>query len=533
MRLLSMLFKRWATYRLSKAANLRDIQRWMLRKHARRTALVVGATTLRFEQLEQQVQSWAQAFHNAGLRVGDGILVIIDDPLYSVIVRFAGVEAGLVQLSLRPDQPIDFVCACARRAAPKLALLDCRLADTLGCSLQADLPELIVWPFSAGGELTQRIAQSPAVPIGEKVPLETPVSLGFTSGTTGQPKMLQLQQQQMLASIRLMLLNIDDVGKRDASMLIAVPLHGAGGGVLMPVLLAGGSAIVPIRHDVAELVHVLRQQRPSRVFVTPSQLIDLLDCDALQDSDMRSVEQLIYGSAPLAVARIREAITRFGPILQQGYGMSEALPPVAMLPPSAHVDDANQVFDSALSSVGKVARGVAVEVRSERGEIVAVGETGRIWVKTPTVFSGYVDQPSMNAQVFDSHGFYFTGDMGYFDSRQRLHVLDRLQDVIPRAGLVVYPRQVEEYVHECVGVKEAVLVAVEEVLHLVVSARTHPPAPPSAVLVQRVGDHLRTCLPAYAIPQQIHVWQDLPRSALGKVLRRDVRAALQERGSAA
>lgn len=533
MRLLTTLLKHWAIHRLSRAANLREIQRWMLHRYARRTALVIGSRTLRFAALERQLRQWAQAIHAAGVGVGDRVLVAVDDPLTAVILRFACVEAGVVQMSFLPSHQDEFVLSCARRGAPSLAILQHNQHARWANILRADLPDLSVWRFTPGGELEQRVMGLPPHAVAHEVPMDVPLSLGFTSGTTGQPKLMQLQQAQLLASMRLMLLNVEDVRDKEVSMLIAVPLNGAGGGVLMPVLLAGGTAIIPTDNDAESLLTLLRDYRPGRMFVTPSQLIDLLDAESVCRSDFRSVSQLTYGSAPLPVARIREAIERFGPILQQGYGMSEALPPVAMLPPLAHVDDARDPANSALSSVGRIARGVRVEIRDEEGRKLAAGVIGRIWVNTPTLFSGYQDQPELNAGIFDATGFYFTGDMGYFDTQERLHVLDRIQDLIYRNDGVIYPRQIEERVHECEGVKEAVLVELAGVLHLVISPRRRPPAPVSQELIRRIDTHLQVALPESARPTRIHVWDELPRSVLGKVLRREVRAALHAQSVAA
>jgi fatty-acyl-CoA synthase len=533
MRLLTTLLKHWAIHRLSRAANLREIQRWMLHRYAQRTALVIGSRTLRFAALERQLRQWAQAIHAAGVGVGDRVLVAVDDPLTAVILRFACVEAGVVQMSFLPSHQIEFILSCARRGAPSLAIIDLDQHERWATQLRADLPDLVVWRFAPDGELEQRVLGMPPRAVAHEVPMDVPLSLGFTSGTTGQPKMMQLQQGQLLASMRLMLLNVDDVRGKEVSMLIAVPLNGAGGGVLMPVLLAGGTAIIPTDNDAQSLLTLLREYRPGRMFVTPSQLIDLLDAESACRSDFCSVSQLTYGSAPLPVARIREAIERFGPILQQGYGMSEALPPVAMLPPLAHVDDARDPANSALSSVGRIARGVRVEIRDEEGRKLAVGVIGRIWVNTPTLFSGYQDQPELNAGIFDATGFYFTGDMGYFDTQERLHVLDRIQDLIYRNDGVIYPRQIEERVHECEGVKEAVLVELAGVLHLVISPRRRPPAPVSQELIRRIDTHLQVALPESARPTRIHVWDELPRSVLGKVLRREVRAALHAQSVAA
>jgi fatty-acyl-CoA synthase len=338
--------------------------------------------------------------------------------------------------------------------------------------------------------------------------------------------MLALKHAPYLHSVRLLLLNLRDPPRERSRMLVGIPLSGAGSGVVLPTLLGGGEMILVRDYTADALIDALRAERPSHMFVTPSLLIDLLDHPGLTTADMGCLRQVIYGSATMPVAKLREALVRFGTIFQQGYGMSEALPPIAMLPPDAHVDDGLEPQASVLSSSGCIARGVGLEVRDDDDRVAAVGTIGRIWVRTPTVFEGYVDRADLNRDVLRD-GWYCTGDHGYFDAAGRIHVLDRQQNLIERPQGRLYPRIVEDRAHECRHVKEAALVQARGQVWLCVSLRRASRGLDPAQVERDLNEHLAATLPEWQRPDRLLVVDALPRSFLAKLLHREVRDGIE------
>ena len=296
---------------------------------------------------------------------------------------------------------------------------------------------------------------------------------------------------------------------------------------MLPAVLSGGQLILPPRYDADALLEALRERRPSHLFTTPSLLIDLLDHPGLGDDDLSGV-QVIYGTAAMPVAKLREAISRFGRIFQQGYGMAEALPPVAMLAPAEHVDDGRPAWASVLSSSGRIARGVELEVRGEAGDKLATGAIGRVWVRSPTVFEGYMDRQALGHEVLHK-GWYFTGDHGWFDDAGRIHILDRQQNLIDLPQGRLYPRLVEEVAHECRHVKEAALVQARGQVWLCVSLRRASRGLPVATVQDELAAQLAAFLPDWQRPGHLLIVDELPRSFLAKLLHREVRASI-ERG---
>ena len=151
----------------------------------------------------------------------------------------------------------------------------------------------------------------------------------MTSGTTGLPKSIGYTHRKYLDSVRLISQAIDfsrPSGTQDVNML-GMPLTGPGSGLVLPTLLSGSALLMPENFHAETLARLIARHRVTRAFLSPSAIIDLLDDPALARHDLSSLRHVPYGSEMMPAAKVAEAVRRFGPIFQQGYGCLEALPP--------------------------------------------------------------------------------------------------------------------------------------------------------------------------------------------------------------
>lgn len=516
---------RMVARKVAKARSLRDIQRFALRVHADKPALSTPTAEMRYRDVEQRTLRLVAAWRAAGVRKGSRIIVLLADEWPQLIVRFAATESGVVLVGFNPAHSSALLMEAVSKLSPQLLMADLSLLPE-GFAAAHAASGIPIWDCGPGGDLDARLAAAAPSASEEDLGPDDTLALGFTSGTSGAPKMLALKHAPYLHSVRLLLLNLTDPPRESSRTLVGIPLSGAGSGVVLPTMLSGGQLILPPAYTADALIATLRAQRPSHMFLTPSLIIDLLDHPELTAADMSCVRQVIYGSATMPVAKIREALIRFGRIFQQGYGMSEALPPIAMLPPEQHLDDGLPPQDSVLSSSGSVARGVALEVRDADGRAVPGGAIGKIWVRSPTVFEGYVDRPELNRDVLRER-WYFTGDHGYFDTTHRIHVLDRQQNLIDVPEGRIYPRIVEDRAHESRHVKEAALVQARGQIWLCLSLRRESRGLPHAQIEHEVSEHLAATLPTWQCPERLLIMDDLPRSFLAKLLHREVRDKIE------
>lgn len=297
--------------------------------------------------------------------------------------------------------------------------------------------------------------------------------------------------------------------------------------MILPALQAGMTMRVPDRFDARQALSLMASERSGVTFLTPSMLLDLLDED-LESFDLSSLRLLIYGSAATPSARVAEAVRRFGPVLLHGYGMSECLPPVSILWPEEHGTRVQPAEPFILRSAGRPFEGVRVRVEAESGAVLAEGRIGEIAIDSPTVTRGYWQDPERTAHALRG-GWWHSGDLGFIDDGGRIHVLDRQQDLMTRGGHTVSPRCVEEAASEHPGVKEICVVQApgsERITAAVSLRRSARHGTEIGRFREELLEFLACRIDAQDMPDDVRVFEELPRSIQGKVLKREVRDAL-------
>jgi fatty-acyl-CoA synthase len=309
-------------------------------------------------------------------------------------------------------------------------------------------------------------------------------------------------------------------GQRD-TFVLGIPLVGAGSGVVLPMLFSGSTLVIPPAYTARQVMAAIIEHRATRTFLTPSLLIDFLD---MPEADLSSLRNVIYGTAPMPVPKLEEAIRRWGPIFQQGYGMAEVLPPVSLLQMDDHGTQDDPAPRPVLRSVGKIVPEVKVKIVDSRGEEVEPGEKGEILIDSPTTFNGYWKAPELNQRVLRD-GWYHTRDIGSIHPQGWLHVLGRRADIIHQNGEEIFPLEVEEIAHDHPAVKEACLVgdSKNQTMILAVSLRQNHRRDDPRNVAEDIKRRMAKNLPEANHPDQVAIFNELPRSYLVKVLHREVR----------
>lgn len=499
----------------------RDAVRFGLKRFSTRTAIVAGDRRLTFGQLKDRVGRLVGAMQHLGVGKGSVVLMALDDGPELIELRYAAMEAGVIVTSVAPWATAAQVELLRQLGEPAMVFFDARLPPSLKAALRK-LPMPDERRIETGAPWEALLAAHPPRS-GPKHLLPGDVAgLGFTSGTTGEPKVLAMPQGALLKSLALTAMNVGTPVGTHEVMLSAIPLNGAGSGLVLPLALTGATLVIAASLRPDALVETMRSQRVTRAFVTPSQLLDLLDEPGFTREQLPHLRNIIYGTAAMPVPRLEEAIERMGPIFQQGYGMAEVLPPVSLLQMEHHQIDGKLPSREVLRSVGWVVPQVHVRVVNAQLEDVPAGQVGEVLVKSPTVFEGYWRLGGVDRTVFHQ-GYLRTGDFGLLTEDRRLTVLDRRPDLLHRDGRVLYPRLLEEVAYGEPEVKEACLVqgAPESPLVLVVSPRHG-----RIIDVESLRRRYERQLDPAERPDEIRVMRALPRSHLQKLLRREVRSLL-------
>jgi long-chain acyl-CoA synthetase len=352
-------------------------------------------------------------------------------------------------------------------------------------------------------------------PRAERRPDDVAVLL-FTSGTAGTPRAAMLTHANLAANLHQvqqhpgLALHAGDVG------LGALPcFHVFGLNVVVGVgLAAGATTLLVERFDPAAVLRLVGDQGVTVLAGVPTMFEEwlALDAAAAPPDAFRTVRLAVSGAAPLAGEVAAAFETRFGVVLHQGYGLTEASPIVTTtaLSPSPPRP----------GSIGRPLPGVAVRLVDEAGAAALAGDPGEIWVQGPNVFPGYWRDDTATASVLDADGTLHTGDIAVADDDGSLWLVDRRKDLIIVSGFNVYPAEVEEVLALSPDVREAAVVGAssprtgETVVAFVVPERgTDPDA--SGLIA-----HCAHTLARYKCPTRVEFVDTLPRNPAGKLLRR-------------
>jgi len=505
----------------------RDIHRFAFRQYPDRVALQFADRSITYRQLEERGYRLAQAWHALGVRPGDAVFSQVGTGGELFEIRVAAAETGAVLTGFHSLHSPEFVTTAANAVTPKLLIVDRDFAPGTAEAMHAAHPGVPVWLVGPDGEFEAQLRSHDAVRSKERFSSAAPFTLGFTSGTTGVPKGLISSQSASVTSLKMVIRNFTGKRDRTANNISLSPIHlvGGGTGLVFPTMIVGGTLVVLDAYTPESLIAAVTKFGVTRLFLTPSHLIDLLDMPAKVDRDLATVNHIVYGTAPMPAAKLEEAINRFGPIFQQGYGQAEVLPPVTLLRPEEHMVDGELAPRSILQSCGKIARGVHLRIVGPDGQELPAGMPGDIQVKSPTRLQTYLDR-TQNEGVILADGYFRTGDEGYLDQSGYLHVLDRGADLIRAAGSVIYPRTVEEEAHDHPAVKECCLVELAGKPVLFVSRRSQYGGGSDDAVVRELHALLEGRLGPELMPDEIRIIDAIPRSFLGKVLRREVKARM-------
>jgi acyl-CoA synthetase (AMP-forming)/AMP-acid ligase II len=296
-------------------------------------------------------------------------------------------------------------------------------------------------------------------------------------------------------------------------------------GVLsMPCTARGGTVVILGKPDPAALLGAIAKHRVTEFFLPPTVIYRLLDIpDLAMTVDFSSLKYFLYGAAPMSVEKLKRAIAVFGPVMMGGYGQTEAPTSISFLTPGEHLVSGHVAPDERLSSVGRPNPLIRVEIMNDANEILPPGDTGEICVRGDLVMKGYYKAPDKTAETIVD-GWLHTGDVGHLDSDGYLHITDRKKDMIISGGFNVYPSEVEQVIWSHPSVQDCAVIGVPdsqwgEAVKAVVELNAG-----QDVTADELIALCKDRLGSVKAPKTVEFVDSLPRSPVGKVLKKDLRA---------
>lgn len=493
-------------------------------QNADRIAVVCGEEMLTFAEVNARANRYGRALHAVGARPAARVALLINNSISSIPIDFACAKAGLNRVPLNGRLSFEEHVRMVREADCRFLIYDAELAERAR-QLKSAVDGLEAYGLGVGdqGRNLDSLAalQPPERPDYQPQPSDYVLTL-YTSGTTGVLKAAQHTQATFAAVCRNVLLNLFPA-RPDDVMLHAASLIHASGAFVMPLWIRGGCSVVLPGFAPASYLAAIQRHRVTAINLVPTMMQMLLEAPELDTHDVSSLERIIYGASPMPRAIITKAIARFGQQrFWQYFGQTEAPLCLAVLRPEDHVDDL-------LGACGMPAIDVELRLVGEEGGDVEPGQAGEIWVRGDNVARGYFRAETLSGETFDADGWVHTRDVGVLDERGFLHLRDRTSDMIISGGYNVYPREVEDALMSHPAVASAAVVGapndkwVEAIVAFVVLR--------SEALVEAAEliAHVSQSIASYKKPYRIEFCDALPKTAVGKLDRRTLRAAAAAR----
>ena len=470
------------------------------RQHGSRTAILCGDERLTFTEVDELSNRIGNVLLARGL---DRVGLLLDNGLYSIPVDFAVGKAGIARVPLN-----------SRMAQPEqeqlLRTLDVRVlvhgasqaerAAALAGSLGVETIEI-------ESALLTQARDASADDANVVVSPDDTLLLLYTSGTTGRLKAVRHTQGSYAAIVANVLANLGPP-RRDDTMLHSAPLIHASGTFVLPFWLNGAASAVLPGFVPQDWLAAIPRWQVTHTNLVPTMLGALLQVPGIEEADLSSLRTVVYGASPMPRPVLERAIAMWGPIFVQYFGQTEAPVFIARLLPEDH--DGERLLSCGQPSVD-------CEVRLDP-------ETGEILVRAPFTATGYVGDDELTRETFGADGWVRTRDVGRFDAEGFLYLVDRTSDMIVTGGFNVYPREVEDALAAHAGVLECCVVGapdeqwVEAVTAFVVAT--------DGVTEAELIEHCRDLLSGYKVPKTVQFVDEIPKSPVGKLLRRALRDPL-------
>ena len=500
-------------------------------RNARRVAFVDGDTgaELTFADLERRTNALADALRRKGVRRGDRVALVVLNSPYMLEVLFAVAKLGAIAV------PANY-----RLSAPEIHFI---LEDSASCLAFASTQVLETVRTAAEGTYVREVVEIPSAErrlAAEASPYEDLVSSGstaraeidvrhdhismlmYTSGTTGFPKGAMLTHGNHLWNAVHYTQLAEGLTPQDISLTVAPMFHIGGLGVFtLPLVYLGGKSVIFESFAPGPWLDAVERHRPTMAFAVPA-MWAAVHAAGLDGRDLGSLRSALSGGAPCPVVLI-EAFVQRGVAFNEGFGLTETAPACTALATADVLTHAG--------SIGKPVNHVDLRIVDEGDHDVPVGEVGELLIRGPNVFVGYWGRPDATREALRD-GWFHSGDLARVDEDGYYTIVDRKKDMVITGGENVYPAEVEQALYRHPAIAEVAVIGTPderwgEAVTAVVALK-----PGESLTEADLVAWVRERLAHFKCPRVVSFVDVLPRTATGKVLKRELREKWAADGAA-
>lgn len=495
-----------------------------------RCALVCAGKSRTYAEIEVNSNRVANGLLSLGLRKEDRVALICDNSVEYIEADFALYKSGLVRVAINPMLSAGEVAHIIKDSGANAVIVSSRLADSI-ITICRELDQVKHY-ICIGDSSEETIPYTGLLAHSENYQAPWPINAGdiamllYTGGTTGVPKGAMHTHESVIYTLMNLQAEFWNIQPTDVFLAGGSFAH-ANGFRFLTCFLQGGKFIIPGHFNPKDILETVESEKVTILSTVPTTLIRLCNYTDFKLHNLESLRMVTYGTAPVATGRLEEALSLFGKKLTQSYGQAEALMAITLLTIHDHVTEGTEEEVKRLASAGRPYMLNEVRIVDNEGLEVPRGEVGEVVVKSPITMKGYWQNTETTRETLKD-GWIHTGDLGTMDEDGYLFLVDRKKDMIISGGYNIYAREVEDVIHVHPAVSEAAVIGVpdedwgESIKAFVVLK------PGETATEKEIIAFTKERLASFKKPKSVEFLSALPRTSVGKISKKDLRAPYWE-----
>lgn len=476
-------------------------------------AIVRGRASLSFAAFREKSHALAQRLVRE-TSPGDRILLFMENSIEFLLATHACERAGLIRVPINARLTSVELRHILAHCQPRFAFID----HTTRARFETALEGCETSPTIIDARAIQNQPRDDSGASLPSVPEFAIASISYTSGTTGKPKGVVLTHGNWLAVWKNMLVD-RDIRERDRLGHVG-PLTHASGAYAMPFWIRGATSVIIDHTSADDIVKGIQHHQITVLSCVPTMIARLLDCATIDRVDLSTLRKIFFGAETMPPMLLRRALLRFGAILEQNYGLTEAM--MTCITESA-ASVARE--DRPPGALGRPYSFVEIALRDADGVIVPDGEVGEITIRSPHVMQGYWNMPAETAEVLRDR-WLWSGDLARREANGDITLVGRRKDIVISGGFNLYPSEIESVIADLPGIREVAVFGVtdevwgERLVACVVAASEDD----SAIDAEKLTAQCKPILGFKTPKSWVIRMEPLPRTAIGKVDKARLRA---------